>query len=77
MQVEIQIRELRGEPKDMAEFQKVLEEAPDYFERVMGSPPGPAEAQSNYTLPLRQAFRRLPGRARKWIRQIVSLVAST
>jgi RimJ/RimL family protein N-acetyltransferase len=50
MQVEIQIHELRGEPEDMAEFQRVLEGAPDYFERVMGGPPGPAEAQSDYTL---------------------------
>jgi hypothetical protein len=47
---EIQIRELRGEPEDMAEFQRVLEGVPDYFERVMGGPPGPAEAQSDYTL---------------------------
>jgi GNAT superfamily N-acetyltransferase len=49
METEIQIRELRGEPDEMAELQRVLEGAPDYFERITGSPPGRVEAQSNYT----------------------------
>jgi len=33
----------------MAALQSVLEAAPDYFERVTGSPPGAAEAQSTFT----------------------------
>jgi GNAT superfamily N-acetyltransferase len=49
VQADVRIRELRAEPEDMAEFQRVLEGAPGYFERVIGGPPGPAEAQSDYT----------------------------
>ena len=50
MEVKVHIRELQSEPEDMAELQRVLEGAPRYFGRVMGGPPGPAEAQSLYTM---------------------------
>jgi RimJ/RimL family protein N-acetyltransferase len=46
----VHIRELRAEPEDLAELQRVLERAPGYSERVMGGPPGPGEAQSLYTM---------------------------
>jgi RimJ/RimL family protein N-acetyltransferase len=43
------LRELRGEPAEMASLQAVLEAAPRYYEAVCGGPPGPAEAQSTFT----------------------------
>ena len=43
------LRELKGEPAEMAALQSVLEAAPRYFETVTGGPPGPAEAQSTFT----------------------------
>jgi len=43
------LRLLTGQPAEMAALQRVLEAAPDYFERVTGSPPGAAEAQSTFT----------------------------
>jgi RimJ/RimL family protein N-acetyltransferase len=43
------LRLLRGAPAEMAALQCVLESAPDYFQRVTGSPPGGAEAQSTFT----------------------------
>jgi GNAT superfamily N-acetyltransferase len=46
----IRIRALRGERREMAELQRVLEGAPGYCKRVMGAPAGPAEAQSTYTV---------------------------
>ena len=45
----IRIRQLRGESREMAELQRVLEGAPGYCQRVMGVPAGPAEAQSTYS----------------------------
>jgi GNAT superfamily N-acetyltransferase len=42
----VTLRELRGEPQEMAELQHALEAAPGYSERVTGGPPGPSEAQS-------------------------------
>jgi RimJ/RimL family protein N-acetyltransferase len=43
------MRLLTGAPAEMAALQCVLEAAPGYFERVAGSPPGSAEAQSTFT----------------------------
>jgi GNAT superfamily N-acetyltransferase len=34
----------------MAALQRVLEGAPRYAERITGAPPGPADAQSTYTI---------------------------
>lgn len=48
--VEASLRLLEGEPSEMAELQRVLEEAPTYFHLVTGLPPGPADAQSTYTI---------------------------
>lgn len=46
----VTIRLLEGEPSEMRELQRVLEEAPTYAHRVTGVPPGPADAQSLYTI---------------------------
>jgi GNAT superfamily N-acetyltransferase len=46
---EISIRVLHGELPEMAELQRVLEEAPSYSHRITGLPPGPADAQSTYS----------------------------
>jgi diamine N-acetyltransferase len=43
------LRELKGEPSEMAAVQAVLEAAPRYYHAVTGGPPGPAEAQSTFT----------------------------
>ena len=43
------LRELKGEPAEMAALQAVLEAAPRYYQAVTGGPPGPAEAQSTFT----------------------------
>ena len=34
----------------MRDLQRVFEDAPGYYERTTGVPPGPAEAQSTYTI---------------------------
>ena len=41
---------LKGEPAEMRELQRVIEEAPTYAHRITGTSPGPAEAQSTYTI---------------------------
>lgn len=46
----VRIELLQGEREEMAELQRVLEEAPEYAERVTGAPPGAADAQSLYTI---------------------------
>jgi GNAT superfamily N-acetyltransferase len=46
----IRVRALRGERREMAELQRVLQGAPGYCNRVMGAPAGPAEAQSTYSV---------------------------
>jgi GNAT superfamily N-acetyltransferase len=46
----VAIRLLEGEPQEMRELQRVVQEAPTYAHRVTGVPPGPAEAQSIYTV---------------------------
>lgn len=45
----ITIRLLHGEPFEMRELQRVIEEAPHYAHRITGVPPGQADAQSTYT----------------------------
>ncbi len=44
------IRLLEDEPSEMAELQRVIEEAPVYAQLVTGVTPGPADAQSMYTI---------------------------
>ncbi len=44
----VTIRLLNGEPSEMRELQRVLEEAPTYAQRVTGLPVGSADAQSLY-----------------------------
>lgn len=46
----IWIRDLEGNFDDMAALQRVIEGAPTYAERVNGAPPGPADAQSTYSI---------------------------
>lgn len=46
----VTLRLLGGEPAEMAALQRVIEEAPAYAERVTGAPPGPADAQSTWTV---------------------------
>jgi RimJ/RimL family protein N-acetyltransferase len=46
----VTIRELKGDPSEMAELQRVIEEAPTYAQLVTGVPPGRADAQSMYTV---------------------------
>jgi hypothetical protein len=46
----VSIRLLEGEPAEMRELQRVLEEAPTYAHRVTGVPPSRADAQSTYTV---------------------------
>jgi RimJ/RimL family protein N-acetyltransferase len=48
-QESVTIRLLHGEPAEMRELQRVLEEAPTYAHRITGVPPGRADAQSTYT----------------------------
>jgi GNAT superfamily N-acetyltransferase len=48
--VAVTIRTLTGEPAQMRDLQRVFEDAPGYFERTTGVPPGPAEAQSTYSI---------------------------
>jgi uncharacterized protein len=47
---EVTLRLLEGGATEMAELQRVLEAAPTYAQLVTGSPPGPADAQSTYTI---------------------------
>src|SRR2546423_5778588 len=44
------LRLLAGEREEMAALQRVLEDAPRYAERITGAPPGPADAQSTYSV---------------------------
>jgi hypothetical protein len=46
----VTIRELKGDPSEMAELQRVIEDAPTYAQLVTGAPPGRADAQSTYTV---------------------------
>jgi uncharacterized protein len=46
----VTIRLLQGEPAEMRDLQRVLEEAPTYANRITGVPPGRADAQSTYTV---------------------------
>ena len=46
----VTIQLLKGERSEMAELQRVIEDAPTYAELVTGLPPGPADAQSTYTI---------------------------
>lgn len=48
--MQVKLRLLQGESAEMAELQRVFEASPQYFERVTGVPPGPAEAQSTYSV---------------------------
>lgn len=45
----LELKPLTGDAEAMAELQRVLESRPDYYQRVEGAPPGPAEAQSVYS----------------------------
>ena len=47
---DVTLRLLEGEAAEMRELQRVLEATPGYAQLVTGSPPGPAEAQSTYTI---------------------------
>lgn len=44
------LRLLTGTEPEMAALQRVLEDAPAYSERVTGHPPGPADAQSTFSV---------------------------
>ena len=39
------LREVTGDPEELAALQRVMESDEDYFLRVTGHPPGPADAQ--------------------------------
>lgn len=45
----VSIGQLKGDSSEMAELQRVLEEAPEFSGRVTGCPPQPADAQSTYS----------------------------
>ena len=47
---ELRLSELSGHPSEMADLQRVLDQAPAYAERVTGAPPGRADAQSMFTI---------------------------
>jgi hypothetical protein len=40
------LREVTGDPEELRALQRVMENDEDYFLRVTGHPPGPADAQS-------------------------------
>jgi hypothetical protein len=40
------LREVAGDPEELAALQRVVESDEDYARRVTGHPPGPADAQS-------------------------------
>jgi ribosomal protein S18 acetylase RimI-like enzyme len=42
----VTLREVAGDPEELAALQRVMESDEDYFLRVAGHPPGPADAQS-------------------------------
>jgi ribosomal protein S18 acetylase RimI-like enzyme len=42
----VTLREVAGDPEELAALQRVMESDEDYFLRVTGHPPGPADAQS-------------------------------
>jgi uncharacterized protein len=46
----VTLRLLRGDAREMAELQRVLEAGPTYAERITGAPPGRADAQSLYSV---------------------------
>jgi hypothetical protein len=46
----LELRQLSGESHEMADLQRVLEQAPRYAQLVTGSPPGRADAQSTFTI---------------------------
>nr|MBA3505109.1 hypothetical protein [Betaproteobacteria bacterium] len=46
----VTIRRLDGEPSEMRELQRVLEEARTYAHRITGVSPDPADAQRAYTV---------------------------
>ena len=45
----VTLRQLHGEPDEMAELQGALEGAPTFSQLVTGNPPGPSDAQSTFT----------------------------
>ncbi len=47
---QIDLCQLSGESHEMADLQRVLEQAPRYAQLVTGSPPGRADAQSTFTI---------------------------
>lgn len=47
---QVRIIKLEGEPAEMAELQRVIEQAPRFAYLITGVPPGPADAQSTYTI---------------------------
>jgi TonB family protein len=50
-------RPLQADPNDFADLPRVYEACPDYFERCLGGPAGPAEAQSSFAhLPPGRSF---------------------
>jgi len=46
----VTVRMLQGERNEMADLQRVIEAAPGYAQLVTGVPPGPADAQSTYSI---------------------------
>jgi len=46
----IDLKPIIGKDDEASSLQRVLEEAPGYSMRIMGHPPGPAEAQSTFTI---------------------------
>jgi len=46
MPTQVRVKELTGDPCEMADLQSVIEAAPTYAQRVTGYPPGSADAQS-------------------------------
>jgi hypothetical protein len=47
---QVTLRALGGEPDEMLALQRVIEDAPRYAHLITGVPPGPADAQSLYTI---------------------------
>jgi len=47
---DIYLELLTGEPIEMKDLQGVFEQTLDYSMRIMGHPPGPAEAQSTFSI---------------------------
>jgi hypothetical protein len=51
----VTLREVTGDPGELAALQRVMESDEDYALRVTGHPPGPADAQSTLMLVPRAA----------------------